>query len=232
MKGGNHINTLIEAWNSLPNSEKGNYSILRSLSLKHKDRTYKDQTQTHMKISRKKHLNSLTMIRIQNPDESINTPDIFGVVSKIDLSSFPQCEDLINSIYISDIQSANDMGLLRSNQINAVLTLGNNKPLTYPSVRGGYRCIALEDNERADLLKLMPDIYCFIDKQLDNGNILIHCLRGKNRSCAVAIGYLMKKFFMKFEEAFDLIEKSRPSCEITDNFKKQLNSRRWRDMCC
>lgn len=222
MKNNIHIQALREAWEKLPVTEKDDYSIFNSVATSNRPTNDKDPSPEGR--TRKKHRNSLYILRCSIIDEPVTTPDIFGVMSEISLLFPPQCSEIEYSIFISDIQAANDLGILRNNQINSVLTLGRNKPLTYPSVKGGYRCMGLEDSNSADLLKVLPEICNFINSQLEKGNVLVHCLRGKNRSCAVVVGYLIKKYNLPYEEALEIVRKSRPFCEISENFARQLSS--------
>ncbi|OMJ95098.1 hypothetical protein SteCoe_1639 [Stentor coeruleus] len=224
MKNNIHIQALREAWEKLPITEKDDYSIFNSVDMPSRPTNNKDPSPENQ--TRKKHRNSLYVLRCNILDEPVTTPDIFGVMSEISLSFLPQNSEIEYSIFISDIQAANDLGILRNNQINSVLTLGMNKPLTYPTIKGGYRCISLEDNNSADLLKILPEIYNFINSQLEKGNVLVHCLRGKNRSCAAVVGYLIKKYSLVYEEALEIVRRSRPFCEINENFARQLSGMR------
>lgn len=234
MKSKPHFDTLLEVWNKLPNSEKKNYSVL---SLLNESRNPKENNDPRdlvpPKDFKRSQTHSLDLLRSVTFDEPVNSVDIFGVMSEVDIQSLPVSLDHPNRLFISDIQAANDLGLLRKNQIYSILSLGKgNKPFTYPSIKGGYRCVPLEDNEKTDILQQMPNIYSFIDMQLQNGNVLVHCMRGKSRSCAVVIAYLMKKYYLSYEEAEGIVRNARPCCEVNGHFVKQLNSLRWKNSYC
>lgn len=55
-----------------------------------------------------------------------------------------------------------------------------------------------------------------------NGNILIHCARGKSRSASIMIGYLMYKHKISFEEAYYRVKQKRKIISINHGFEKQL----------
>jgi hypothetical protein len=229
MKPKPHIERLLEAFNKLPSSERKAYSILSAINEVHTTKENADPKPVVREFKRA-HTHSLDLLHTVTFDEPLSGSDVFGEMSEINLSSFDDSLGFNNILFISDIQAANDMGLLRKNQINSILTLGqSNKPMTYPSVRGGYRCVPLEDSDKADLLKHMDNIFSFIDSQLARGNVLVHCMRGKNRSCAAVIAFIMKKFFVSYEEAERAVKEARPMCVVQSNFVKQLNSSRWKN---
>ncbi|OMJ96209.1 hypothetical protein SteCoe_167 [Stentor coeruleus] len=215
------MQALLEVWEQLPYTEKDNYSIFSLLSESISTKSIKDPLPK--RDTKKKPLESLYILRYHIFDEQVSTPDIFGIMNKIEISSISQCDDLEYSIYISDIQAANDLTLLRNNDINSILTIGYNKPLAYPSIKGGYKHLALEDNGKTDLLRNLPEICSFLEKQLKKGNTLVHCLKGQNRSCAVVIGFLMKKYSLRYENALEIVKKSRTCCEISEGLAKQLS---------
>ena len=51
----------------------------------------------------------------------------------------------------------------------------------------------------------------WIDYYLSQGtNVLVHCRAGKSRSATIIIAYLMKKYNMTFEKAYNLVKSKRP----------------------
>mmetsp|Transcript_21579 Transcript_21579/g.28695 ORF Transcript_21579/g.28695 Transcript_21579/m.28695 type:complete len:351 (+) Transcript_21579:180-1232(+) len=55
-------------------------------------------------------------------------------------------------------------------------------------------CINIPDLPSSNLLWYLPRATSFIESALDNGGIvLIHCVHGQSRSCAVCVAYLMRK---------------------------------------
>lgn len=226
---GPHLEKILEAFNKLPESERRAYSIFSALN-----DTYGHNAQVEpIKIFKsygRSRTHSLDLLSNVTLDEPVSGSDIYDEMSEIPLHRLSQTFEFSNSLFISDIQAANDMGLIRKNQIYSILTLGkSNKPLMYPSVQGGYKCIPLEDSNTADILKYMDCIFSFIDSQIEKGNLLVHCMRGKNRSCAAVVGYLMKKLNVSYESAFGIIKEARPICKIQPNFEKQLKSSRWKN---
>ena len=54
--------------------------------------------------------------------------------------------------------------------------------------------------------------YLLLNKYLenDNGNILVHCHAGRERSATIVAAYLIYKFCMSPDEAYDFIIEKRP----------------------
>ena len=218
------IKTLLEAFNKLPQSEQSDYSILAHINKAHAVNQNKEPARNR----RRELTSSFDIISSTLPDEPVGAFDVFGHINEVKISSLPYSLDLTNQLFISDIHAANDLGMLRKHQIFSILSLGkSNKPLTYPSVKGGYRCVPLEDSENANILKQMLGICSFLDAQLQKGNVLVHCFRGENRSCAAVVGYLMRKYSLGYEGAEEIVKDARKTCKISSNFKKQLSISWW-----
>jgi len=65
--------------------------------------------------------------------------------------------------------------------------------------------------------------YHFIDLVVsDKQNILIHCMAGVSRSVSLVIYYLMKKYHMTFDKAFETVRNIRIISNPNESFKAQL----------
>jgi len=65
--------------------------------------------------------------------------------------------------------------------------------------------------------------YHFIDYVVSNNqNILIHCMAGISRSVSLVIYYLMKKYHMSFDKAFEIVNNARSIANPNESFKAQL----------
>lgn len=52
--------------------------------------------------------------------------------------------------------------------------------------------------------------------------IIVNCARGISRSATIVIAYLMYKFKMRYDDAFELLIKLRPQVRPNSNFRYQL----------
>lgn len=65
--------------------------------------------------------------------------------------------------------------------------------------------------------------YHFIDHCIaSNKNVLVHCMAGVSRSVSLVIYYIMKKYHVNYQEAYDLVKTRRHIANPNDSFKLQL----------
>ncbi|CAG9332303.1 unnamed protein product [Blepharisma stoltei] len=147
----------------------------------------------------------------------------FGIISEIPYKLYLGLPERHGSLYITDIKGANDLSQLRKLHIYAILTLGlSNAPYVYTFIKGGYMTINIEDDEVYELPNVLPKATKFLDHHLKNGNVLVHDYYGMNRSCAVVVLYLMKKYSMKMYMAIKAVTEGRPCCDIRPEFKSLI----------
>lgn len=53
-------------------------------------------------------------------------------------------------------------------------------------------------------------------------NVLVHCHAGVSRSAAIVIAYVMKKYGLNFESAFELVKTRRPRIRPNEKFRACL----------
>ena len=75
------------------------------------------------------------------------------------------------------------------------------------------------DKNRTLMLKKMSNqihpAVDFINDNIKNGPVIVHCMAGMNRSATVIAGYLMKYKNMTLVQAIDLIKSKRPKAFTT-----------------
>jgi len=83
----------------------------------------------------------------------------------------------------------------------------------------------LTDAENLNIIPYLRTAFEFLDsafKSREDPVVLVHCLSGKSRSCAVAIGYLMYKKGWSFKKALAGVQMDRMSCAPSRSFTQQL----------
>eukprot|EP01084_Bolivina_argentea_P242780 407182_1 len=88
-----------------------------------------------------------------------------------------------------------------------------------------YKKLKCIDLSIYDITKDIIVAIKFIETSLNNnedGNLLIHCARGKSRSASICIAYLMWKQNISFEDAKYMVKKKRKIISINAGFEKQL----------
>merc|ERR1712130_480356 len=88
-----------------------------------------------------------------------------------------------------------------------------------------YKKLKCIDLSVYDITKDVIASIQFIEECLDKneeGNLLIHCARGKSRSASICIGYLMWKQKMTFADAKYAVKQKRNIISINAGFENQL----------
>lgn len=53
-------------------------------------------------------------------------------------------------------------------------------------------------------------------------NVLVHCKEGDCKSAALVIAYIIYKFKISFEKAYEIIKAKRSSVKLTEELEQQL----------
>lgn len=88
-----------------------------------------------------------------------------------------------------------------------------------------YNVSDSEDTETCQQMidEILPDIYIHVDSVIDSKqNVLVHCAEGISRSASVVIYYLMRKYKLKYTEAFNHVKKYRPIIQPNAGFVAYL----------
>ena len=226
-----NLELLLTAWKTLPEEEQNKYNVLKHFnrhSTRHNSSLYpleayqnENEERQSSKLRTRSSYRSKTIpfTKLENVIDTLS--EIPQEMSEVHYKDSYFSEEYLSKLYISDLDSANDLGLLQKNQIFSILSIGkSNIPLKFPSVKGGYMTILFEDDD--DIVLAMDNIFRIINNHIKKGNVLIHCCQGKSKSCAVVIGYLMKKFKSDYKTASNVLYKSRIGCEIDMKFERQL----------
>lgn len=71
--------------------------------------------------------------------------------------------------------------------------------------------------------KQLEEIFDFIDDSIkNNGNVLIHCFAGVNRSVAVTAAYIMYKTDSMWNNALDHVKKIHPEADPSDSLRDSV----------
>ena len=158
------------------------------------------------------------------PETATQLAPFIGTLDSIDCGRYVPANTVQFLLFVGDLAAANDQSLLRKNNIKAVLSLGeNNGPARYPSVTGGYQLLPVRDDPDEELFRYFDEIFRFLSAKLPQGNVLVHCYRGRNRSCAAVIYYLMRQFRLSFVVSREIVLQSRGGfMKLSRPFENQL----------
>jgi Dual specificity phosphatase, catalytic domain len=224
----NYLDLILSKWKTLPTEDQEDYSGLKFLYKNTKDdesfENFKPPKEnidsqptkpTSRAYSRSK---TTPFARLSNQIEQKKT---LKFMSEILYKDYFNNEEVFYKLFLSDLDSASDLGLLQKNKIYAILSVGTfNTPMKFASIKGGYLCVDLDSD--GDLAGVMDSVYRFIDTYMRRGNVLVHCNDKNSISCAAVVGFIMKKFKSDYKNACEVLKKSEINCKITSHFKNQL----------
>ena len=89
-----------------------------------------------------------------------------------------------------------------------------------------YTCMGAEDNEQTEILRdFYPQFEAFMDTALREPhcrNVYVHCHAGMNRSAALAIAYVHRRFGIPMMKLIEFVARQRPCILTNSAFQRQL----------
>ena len=147
--------------------------------------------------------------------------------------------EILNFLYIGDLESANREPLLCRLNVECVVELIN---LTPQEVRKTIKlkdcpCVCasqmkhtrirlnifIDDTIQEDVAHYFDEVNHFIHGAYKAGkNVLVYCIHGTTISPTIVIQYLMQYQGLKLKDAYTLVKQRRPQVEIPDAFQRVL----------
>jgi len=131
---------------------------------------------------------------------------------------------IIDHLYIGGIQDVND-AFIKTNQIQTVINVAKECLYELSTVTDQndikYYHFEIVDDEIYDISEALYIISSIINKSINKGSILIHCMAGVSRSPTFVLAYLIRYTFTDLAVSFHNVRKSR---RVLPNpcFMKQL----------
>lgn len=153
--------------------------------------------------------------------------NINDTLTREDFDAGPSSYDEIEpNLFLGNLTAATDIDWLKQTGISHILTI-DSCPLprkiqdALPNVK--LKFIQITDMPREDLLTHFEDSNRFIYSALNNDNkILVHCYFGVSRSAAIVIAFVMKKYNLSFEKAYQVVKAKRRFVGPNPGFLAQL----------
>lgn len=131
---------------------------------------------------------------------------------------------ITDEIYLGNKISATNTTKLKEFGITHIVVCGDEFTIDMTMRKNfKYLQIKIGDVEFLDIKQFFPSCYDYIKQCIDNkGKVLVHCSAGISRSSSVVCSFLIKNKQISFEEAMEIIWKSRIVASPNRGFEKQL----------
>ncbi|XP_053658057.1 dual specificity protein phosphatase MPK-4 [Anopheles marshallii] len=153
-------------------------------------------------------------------------PEPATVLTREDFNAGPISLDEIEpGLWLGNASAAADIGTLEKHTIRSILSI-DSVPLPvhitdHPNLR--VRHIQAADVPREDLIRHFEDSNRFIADSLAEGrHVLVHCYFGVSRSATIVIAYVMQKYRLGYEAAYQRVKAKRRFVMPNPGFVNQL----------
>ncbi|XP_050070033.1 dual specificity protein phosphatase MPK-4 [Anopheles maculipalpis] len=160
------------------------------------------------------------------PTSVRRAPEPATVLTREDFNAGPISLDEIEpGLWLGNASAAADIGTLERHTIRSILSI-DSVPLPvhitdHPNLR--VRHIQAADVPREDLIRHFEDSNRFIADSLAEGrHVLVHCYFGVSRSATIVIAYIMQKYRLGYEAAFQRVKAKRLFVMPNPGFVNQL----------
>lgn len=128
------------------------------------------------------------------------------------------------NLYLGSLSAAKDLKTLNDYKISHIITI-DTCPLPRHILELKHltvKFVQLSDFPKEDLLSHFDACIEFIEDGLSKGAVLVHCYFGVSRSASVVIAYMMKKYQLSYQQAFQKVKSKRSIVYPNKGFVSQL----------
>ena len=115
--------------------------------------------------------------------------------------------NIIDNLYISDIEGVKNISILRDKKISHVVSLTKKSIFQVSNIR--YTQIMIDDVDSVDFvnetLVVVDEVIEYIKNKI---NVLVHCYKGLSRSVSFVILLLVRQGY-SFRDAYELVQKKK-----------------------
>lgn len=134
-------------------------------------------------------------------------------------------DEIENGLFLGNLTAAMNMDTLKSLNINHILTMDSVPLPTYITEKSFLttKYVHISDVPKEDILHHLDECIEFINIALNkNQKILVHCYYGVSRSSSIIIAYIMKKYNLEYNQAFEFVKSKRIYVQPNSGFVFQL----------
>ncbi len=172
-------------------------------------------------------MKSKLSLNIKVPPNQLNNSD---EISKelLNNNTKSQCNHIINDIYLCGYEKSIDYQYLKTNKFTHIINCaGSSKRFQSAKFEDfKYLVLDIKDEPNFDILGNAVSTVIEFIKLADSVNqrkILIHCYEGISRAPTVLIAYLMWKYNLDKDKAYNYVKERRPCIDINLGFMFQLD---------
>ena len=151
--------------------------------------------------------------------------DIYEDAKSANISCVVWPVNEVGGLYLGNLEAAMNTEELKKRRITSVLTVAAGSMLTYKKEDvANHMIIEAMDTISYNLSEHFEAAIEFIEKNLEKGNVYVHCFAGVSRSSTIVIAYLMKLRKKSASEIFKYVKSKRDIISPNRGFFKQLQS--------
>jgi len=128
---------------------------------------------------------------------------------------------VIDNIYIGSAYNAACYSTLKNLGIEVIMNITTEISEYFPN-NFIYKTYKIYDNNQEDISQYLDDAYNYIEENKDK-KILIHCYMGASRSASIVMHYLIKKYNMTVDEAYNKLKEKRLIVNPSKKFAENLH---------
>ena len=117
-------------------------------------------------------------------------------------------------LYLGSAYGMRNPSLLEYLGVTHVLNMAMELPMSFELInnpRIKLRHILADDSEKYNIRFDFEQAFEFIDEaHMQGGKVLVHCMMGISRSATIVIAYIMSRYRLSFNSAYNLVKSLRP----------------------
>lgn len=166
---------------------------------------------------------------IELPKDKFDQDHVPQSPDAVDKENFTMTE-ILPRIFVGNTHDAQNLDRLTKHGITHIINSTPDLPFSWEK-KCQYLRIDILDLPSQNIRKHFDTAYQFIDEALHTkaNNILVHCSAGISRSPTLVLAYMIKKYHMKLDEAFQKMRQLRTIVDPNISFILQL--REWEKKC-